>query len=97
MGNFFKKNKGQITSLSGILIAAITMVGGVFTAKITADTTVNEKISQVKEKNAVLEQRVTSNEKTTEDRLNRLENKIDWLIQQQGGIPSQIVNKTSIE
>lgn len=89
MRSLINKAKGQV-QIMGLAVAAITMIGGIFTAKITADTAVNDKISGVKEKNAVLEQRVVSNEKTTDDRLNRLENKIDWLIQQQGGIPSLI-------
>lgn len=88
-------NKGQITTVASILIAAMTMIGGVFTAKITADSAIKDKVSEINTATAVVARTVDLNEKNSTDRLNRLENKIDWLIQQQGGIPSLIADKNN--
>lgn len=87
-----KTKRGQV-QLIPIGIAALTMLGGIVTAKITANATINEKIAEVKTETAVLSKVVNLNETNTTGRLNRLEDKIDWLVRQQGGVPSQIINK----
>ncbi len=78
-----------------VLVALITLVTGIFTSKITADATINDKIAEVNTATAVVAKTVDLNDKSTTARLDRLENKIDWLIQRQGGVPSLIANTLS--
>ena len=84
-------NKGQVTMLGGAIIEAITMIGSIFTARVTSNSAITSKIAEVNTAAAVISTRVESNEKVSTDRLNRLEDKIDWLIRQQGGVPGQII------
>lgn len=73
--------KGQIQAGAMLLAAAISMVGGIFTARITANSTVVEKLGENKGYDEVSRTMIETQEK----RVDRLEGKIDWLIQHQGG------------
>ena len=79
-----------MSGLGTFAIAALTVVGGIITANITANSVTKDKIAEVNLATAVVSQRVTSNEQVATDRLNRLEDKIDWLVKQQGGVPNLI-------
>lgn len=76
--------------IGAVLVGIITMVGGVVSARITANSTINDKVADVRQETAVVARTVDLNERNSTARLDRLEDKIDWLIRQQGGIPSKI-------
>lgn len=82
--------KGQVTMIGAVVVATLTMIGGVFSAKITADSAIKEQVAIVRQETAIVSTKVDLNERNGTARLDRLEDKIDWLIQQQGGIPSLI-------
>ena len=76
--------------LTGILITIVLAMTAFVINILYSD------VSEIKIEHTTGTQRIQSLETSrdlTKDRLDRLEDKIDWLIKTQGGIPEQIINK----
>lgn len=85
--------KGQVTAVTTLLIATLTVVGSIFTSTITANSSMNKQVSEIKTFSEVNRTMINS----TDKRMDRLENKIDWLVQKQGGNPESIDKLTENE
>jgi hypothetical protein len=83
--------RGEIT----IPLTIATIIGSVIVAYFTAQASTDEKVGLVNTKVEVVSAKVDTVNQTTNDRLNRLENKIDLLLQRNGVTNAQLqtINK----
>jgi nitrogen fixation protein FixH len=92
MENYDLKSKhGWVVPIVTIVVALITVVGSVLGAQMASNSTFNQKVADVEKQAAVLDSRVTTNETNVKEDIARVEDKVDWLIRERGGIPSQVV------
>lgn len=89
--NSLKSKQGWIVPLATVVVASITMAGSIIGARISADASINEKISDVKREAAITATKVELNETGIRRDFERMEEKIDWLVKERGGVPDKIV------
>ena len=79
-------NRGQIPVMIAIIGAIAVPIASVFVAWVTASGTANDKISEVKTEVRVVEEREQNRYLELKNTVNRIENKLDKLIDTKYGI-----------